>query len=238
MRVLSFVALSFFFIASVAFSQNQEKSIDGGSTALIFQLGGFGEFGLTGDFAGSTSLVPLTVPGDSLFQDLLGGLQFPVAGIGVKTFLGDNVALRGAVGLNYSSETRQVSSTDTAGNMVTEEETDHMFVGAFAPGFEYHFGMAGPVSGYIGAMLSFTGGIKSTGAEGNKQTDKSSSFFIGPILGAEFFPWDNVSFGAEYFFAFSSTSTSREVGDTESDGPSYVNIGTSNFAVKASLYFN
>ena len=215
---------------------DNEMLVESGNTALTFQINGFGDFGVTGDFAGSTTLTPLLLPNDTLFDDLLSGLSFPVYGIGFKTFVSDNFAVRGSLGINYSSETQKMLTTDTAGNPVTIERTDDMFVASVAPGFEYHFVSAGPVSGYTGALFSYSSGVKTTGPEDAQSSDISSSIFFGGLLGAEFFPWDNFSFGAEYFLGFTSTSVSTEVGDETTDGPSYFNLGTGNFSVKASLY--
>ena len=210
------------------------KLVEAGNFALNFQINGFGDFGLAGDFAGSTTLTPMFLGNDSVLQELFGGINFPVYGVGFKTFVSDNFALRASLGINYSSQTdRMVDPTDPT---KTIEQTDDMFVAAIAPGVEYHFLSAGPVSGYTGAMLSYTSGVKTTGPDSAQRSSISSTLFFGGILGAEFFPWDNFSLGAEYFLGFNSTSTSTDVGDVTTDGPSYFNLGTGNFAVRASLY--
>ncbi len=232
MRSCILIVLALFTITFTA----QAQELESGSTALMFEIAGFGQFGLSGSMAGSTTLLPLSVPQDSVFEDLLSGTLFPIYGIGVKAFVTDNFAIRGVLGLNYSSETTRTPGVDSTGNPVTIERTDNMFVGAVSPGFEYHFPMAGPVSGYVGGMISYTSGVKTTGPDDAQTSNSSSSFLLGPILGAEFLPWDNFSLGAEYFLAFSSTSTSTKIGDASTDGPSYTNIGTGNFAVRASLY--
>ena len=235
MRLLALITIA---IVAFTFSTStQAQELESGNTAFIFEIAGFGQFGLSGSLAGSTTLLPLSVPGDSIFGDLLEGLQLPVYGIGFKTFVTDNFVIRGTLGLNFSSKTTQTVTKDTADNTITVERTDDMFVGAIMPGFEYHFPMAGPVSGYVGGVLSYSSGAKTTGPEDGQSTARSSTLLLGPVLGAEFLPWDNVSLGAEYVFGISSTSTSTKVGDQVIDGPSYTNIGTGNFAVRLSLYF-
>lgn len=207
--------------------------VEQGNFALTFQMNGFGTFGVVGDNAGVTTQSGLNVPGfDSLVSGLFNGPAFPVLGIGVKTFVSDNFAIRGTLGVNYNGKT--TTTKDTADNDI--ETTESKFVAAVAPGIEYHFIDAGPVSGYTGAIFSYTNGFVTSGPNDNQSTDRNSSFTLSALLGAEFFPWDNVSFGAEYTLGFTSTTTSTKIDDAVFDGPSFFALGTSAVAVRASLY--
>ena len=233
MRTLFSTVLSLVILAPTLTAQNLPES---GSAGLIFQIAGLGQFGVTGPTVGTTTLTPLGLePIEDLLADL--GLNIPVYGIGAKFFLSDVFAFRAALGLNYTAKTTSTPTVDTAGNRSSIEHTDHLFIGAISPGFEYHFAQSGPVSGYVGALLSYSSGVKTIGADTAQESSISSALMVGPILGAEFFAWDNFSFGAEYMLGFQSTSITSKVGDEESDGPSFTNIGTSSFAVRATLYF-
>lgn len=233
MKLTATVFFSLLLSFAVVTAQDNGPNVESGNLALTFQVNGFGTFGLTGDLAGSTTTSPFNVPGlDSIIGELFGGIAFPIYGIGIKAFVSDNFAIRGALGLNYTGTT---SRTPGSGGS-TIEQTDDKFVVAIAPGFEYHFVDAGPVSGYIGGIVSYSSGVATTGPDTAQSSMSNSTLFIGAMLGGEIFPWDNFSLGAEYFLGFRSTSTSSDVGDQSFDGDSYLNIGTGNFAVKANLY--
>ena len=233
MRRTITLAAAFLFLAYGLQAQNLPEQ---GSTALLFQIAGFGQFGISGPFTGMTTITPLFLDDEGLLAD--NGLTLPVPGIGVRAFLSDQFVLRGALGINYNSKSEDRTTLDSAGEEVTETHTDDLFIAAIAPGIEYHFAQSESVSGYTGFMLSYTSGVKTTGPNDNQESDISSSLMVGPLLGAEFFPWNNVSFGIEYILGLSSISTSRKVGDDEIDGPSYLNIQTGNFAVRGSYFFN
>ncbi|MCB0711987.1 MAG: hypothetical protein KDD67_06625 [Ignavibacteriae bacterium] len=141
---------------------SQAQELESGNTGLIFEIVGFGQFGLSGNLAGSTTLVPMSLPQETIFDELLSGLHFPVYGIGVKTFVTDNFVIRGKLGLNYSSETSRT------------------------PGFEYHFPMADPASGYVDGILSYSNGVKllvQRMPNGQGEVQRLCS-----VLGAEFLP--------------------------------------------------
>lgn len=231
-RTLTLVIVGLFMVLGLQAQYLPEQ----GSTALTFQIAGLGQFGVSGPFTGMTTLTPLFLDDEGLFAD--NGLTLPIFGIGAKAFLSDNFVLRGALGINYNSKSQDITTMDSTGADVTETHTDDLFVAAIAPGIEYHFAQSESISGYTGLLLSYTSGVKTTGPNDNQESSISSSLMVGPLLGAEFFPWDNVSFGIEYILGLSSISTSKKVGDVESDGPSYLNIQTGNFAVRGSLYIN
>ena len=235
MKGLILVLLAVGICAKSARAQDRNLP-ESGSVGLMFEIAGLGQFGLSGPVTGTTTLVPLSVPQDTIFDDLIGGIGLPVYGIGAKFYLSDRMVLRASLGVNHMTETEVFNNFDTAGNLIVTERTDDMFVGAISPGFEYHFVNAGPVSGYVGAMLSFTSSVKTTGPDSAQSSDRSSAFMVGPIIGAEFFPWDNVSLGAEYGLLYSSISNSTKVGDDVFDGPRRTTLGTGSFSVRLSLY--
>jgi opacity protein-like surface antigen len=94
------------------------------------------------------------------------------------------------------------------------------------------------VNAYVGAQLLFVmGSTSADGINGNgfdsdsKLETSTTSIGAGLLLGVEWFPWENVSFGAEYALGFLSGSGETEstvngTGST-SDSPSTMSIGTS-----------
>jgi hypothetical protein len=128
-----------------------------------------------------------------------GGLNFtsvvPVASLGVKYFINDNIALRAGVGL---------VNVYNGGTTITT--TGYTFAG----GFEYHFGVKGGVSPYLGAQVSYSGESISGGAAG------SSDAAIRAIVGGEYFFSNNFSWAGElglgYESVYNGTTTSTEIG--------------------------
>lgn len=217
------------FIAGVSLhAQDNDANdplVESGSFAFTFQMNGFGDFGVTGVQTGSTPILLGTDPGDPI-------VFAPLFGIGVKAFVSDEIAIRGALGVNYNSVSTETVITPDS----TVSRTDDAFASGVAAGMEYHFPQAGPVSGYAGLFVSYAGNVITRGPEDAQVSESGSTFSVGPIFGAEVFPWDNVSLGLEYLLGFGFGSTSMKVGDNETDGPSTTQIGTGAVAVKASLY--
>ena len=192
-------------------------------------------------YAGDT-VVPKTKAGNKALLFTFGGLGTMTSGqygggIGGKYYFSNNWAGRLGIGFTTSSSTSKnpVSPTPT-GESSERDQTSTNFT--ITPGVLYTIAVAGPVNAYVGAQIRFVmGSTSADGIGGNgfdsdsKVETSSTSFGADAILGVEWFPWENVSFGAEYTLGFLSgssdqTSTVNGTGTT-SDGPSTTSIGTS-----------
>jgi len=189
-----------------------------GDKALIFTVGGLGSFDLDGQLAGLV-----------MYPDQEGFSSDELKGIGVKTFLSDNMALR--LGFGYETMTR----TDEA------DEGDHTLtysVMAIMPALEYHLYQSGPVSIYTGAGLFYASMSSSTEApNSDEQKMSASTMGFAGLLGAEFYPWKSVSFAAEYWLGYMSGSSKMEYGDDEADGPKLSAMGTNSFGVMIGFHW-
>ena len=172
-----------------------------GDAALLFCINGLGNFGVTGARAGY--LVATDAGGNIIDQT--------PAGLGFKYFLSNNVALRMGVGLSTSSVT-----TETAGG----DETEGSSMISLQANLEYHLFQVEAVTIYTGGGLFFTVAGTSQELGDNKTSNSASGIGLGGMLGAEFYPWRNVSFGAEYWLGYAKGSSKADNGVDETDGPS------------------
>jgi opacity protein-like surface antigen len=117
-----------------------------------------------------------------------------VSGIEGKYFFRDNMAWR--LGLGFGRN----ETTDAQGNDVTTTRF------AIAPGFEYHFVTAQRFSLYTGGVISYAVFDRETDVAGGSVVDNDQGFGLAALLGAEFYPWQNVSLGAEYRAGFETGS--------------------------------
>lgn len=206
----------------IAHAQSVTPKDKQGDRALVFSINGFGDFGITGVPAGQTAASTTGGPETS-----------PILGAGVRMFMSDRMAVRVNVGLGMTTEK---SDTDT----LTKPETTTTTFG-IAPGIEIHMMNAGPVSAYVGGQVAFgstsTTSKRTIAGTTSESSTSGSVFAIQAILGAEFFPWSNISFGAEYLLGFSTASTSSESGGTSTDGPTRTHIGIGSAAVNCSVFF-
>jgi opacity protein-like surface antigen len=115
-------------------------------------------------------------------------------GIEGKYFFRDNMAWR--LGLGFGRN----ETTDLQGNDVTTTGF------AIAPGFEYHFVTAQRFSLYTGGVISYAVFDRETDVAGGSVVDNDQGFGLAALLGAEFYPWQNVSLGAEYRAGFETGS--------------------------------
>lgn len=205
-------------------AQNVTPRDKSGDRALLFGINGFGDFGVSGVGVGTTTTIVLGVP-----------IETGLPGAGFRLYLVDRVALRAGVGFR----TFGTKSDDT---LAADTSVTSFGIG---PGIEFHMINAGPVSGYVGAAIGFSSNsVKVEGKiAGNafESTQSMSSFGVSGILGVEFFPWSNISLGAEYNLAFNSASRSSKsvVGSTttETDLPGVTTIGIGSAAVFLGVYF-
>ncbi len=213
-------------------AQDTKPRTNSGDKALQFSFNGFGDFGVGGARAGS---VPFTLLGfDSLFTGFR--ISQPIVGFGMKYFLSDNVALRGAVGLGSST-----ASTPRAGDTTGKTDDVKDLILGITPGLEFHLVKTGPVTAYTGVFVSYSHSSNTTGDPDDtlrSTTTKSyNSIGGGAIFGVEYFPWSAISFGAEYQLGVLSSSSSSENKGKTTDGKSYLDIGIGAFAVMLGVYF-
>jgi opacity protein-like surface antigen len=207
---------------NVARAQSTTPKTSSGDKALLFSINGFGTFGV-----GSSLIGSVPVGGDS-------DQVFPFVGFGMKLYISDRTALRGALGFGLSSK-----STPNGADSIPKTTSSTTTIG-IAPAIEFHMMNAGPVSGYLGAFVLFATSSSSTtprGVDSLKSSGSGMTFGVGGILGAEFFPWSNISLAAEYQLGLSVTSTSSEFRNTTTDGPTITNVGIGSLAVILGVYW-
>jgi hypothetical protein len=217
----------------IAHAQDTKPRTASGDKALMFSITGLGTFGIGGSYAGT---LPVTLAGfDTAFDDFGIRVAAPLYGFGMKFYLGDNVALRAAIGGGTSTV-----STPRAGDSTGKTDDVHDVYFGVAPALEFHIVNAGPVSVYTGATVNFSTTVHSSGDEADTIAYKKrsySTFGGSAILGVEYFPFSALSLGAEYQLGVASTSSSSTAGKKESDGKSYLDIGISTLAVSLGVYF-
>ena len=204
-----FPALIFSLLVSVAaLAQDNTAKHQAGSMGVIFSLNGLAHLGA--DNVGG------------LANDTISG------GIGLKYFISPMLALRAAVGFHNNAATIKPPSTSTG--LVDMKVS--MLGFAIRPGIEYHLVSAGPVSGYLGAEVIFA--TRSYTTEGvyfapnTKNEESVTAFGGGAFMGAEWHPWQGVSFGAEYHLQFTNsnykTKMTSSTQTTEYDSPTVTDI--------------
>jgi opacity protein-like surface antigen len=188
------------------------------------------------------SIVPKTKAGNKALLFTLGGLANLGAGsygggIGGKYYFSNNWAGRLGIGFSTSTSTEKNPLSPTPADQKGErDETSTSFT--VTPGVLYTVAISGPVNAYVGAQILFVSnstsadGIGGSGFDADSKVETSSTNFgAGLILGVEWFPWENISFGAEYTLGFLSGSGDTESTvngtSTKSDAPSTTSIGTS-----------
>lgn len=205
--------------AVAAYAQGTPQT-QSGDKALLFSINGFGDFGVTGTVVGMT---PLRTGGiiDTLLDMTGQSFLRPVAGVAMKFFLADNVALRAGIGFNMESNNDPVYRGDS----LLREDPSSRSAFAVSPGIEIHLVQEGPVTLYTGAVLSFASATNSTGADSLENSSTQTGIGFGAVLGAEFFPWSNLSLGAEYQIGLMLHSTSSAARGESLDGRSTTHIG-------------
>lgn len=203
-----------------------------GDKALMFTINGFGDFGIASMPVGA-------VPS----YDALGNLgSTNLAGFGMKYYISNNLAIRGTLAFTW----RDVSTPGIfLGNPVgstDQEVTETMF--GIMPGVQWHVATMGPVTGYVGgvALIGFwSGSFKGSVVPPTVATEDKASgtvFGVAGLIGAGFFPWDNISLDAEYHLAFTSSSSKVEpAGAPSVDGPTTNQIAISSFAVTLEVFW-
>lgn len=221
MKRFFFVLLFSVMTVALTYAQDTKPKTNMGDVSLNFSFYGFGSFGLTGPLVGIT-------PEGGTLVDTLGG---PVFGVGGSYFVTDNIAIRLALAFNSVSNTTPINDSLDA--------KDGRFTFGIAPALQVHLINAGPVTAYTGVALTFATASISSGEDSLEVSRTHTSFGGGPIIGAQFFPWDNISLGVESQFGVTLNSTSTQVGSKDPvDGVSSFVLGfILPFAVNLGVHF-
>ena len=205
-RLLALVLVALFVVSVTYAGDAVVPKTKAGNKALLFTFGGLSNLG-AGSFGG---------------------------GIGGKYYFADKWAGRLGIGFSTSTETtKNPAATVPPGQKSERDETATSF--SVAPGVLYTLATTGSVNAYAGLQVLFVTSSTSEDDPGfdadSKVETSSTGFGAGLILGVEWFPWENISFGAEYTFGFLSESSDRTVtvngSSNKTDGPSTTSFGTS-----------
>lgn len=199
MKKLFTLALVIFLVPFLLQAQDASSKRSAGDKALLFSLSGLGNLG-AGNYMG---------------------------GVGFKYYFSNNLALRAGLGFANSSETKKAPTSAGA----DEKTTDMAF--SIAPGIVYELARTGAVVGYVGGQIMYTMSSNTVENPNHVKDTKTevtgSTFGAGVFMGAEWYPWNNVSLSAEYLLGFSSTTGKNKttIGSTttETDAPSSTVIG-------------
>jgi hypothetical protein len=193
-----------------------------GDWNLFWSMNGFGDFGVTGAHVASVS--------SSFFSGTVNGL-------GGAYFLSDGMALRVALGFMNDNET----ITGTAGET---DITDMTF--GINPALLWYFAQTGPVSAYWGPFVSYAMGSSNTtftpsgGGTGSETDGSASQFGAGVVVGGQWWAFDAVSFAAEYYLGFTSTTgeltTSSGGTSTTTNAPDQTTFGIYSWAVSVNIH--
>lgn len=148
-------------------------------------------------------------------------------GIGLLYYLNDDLGLTVGLGFGMSSQTVKAP----AGGGADEKTSGLNFT--LTPGLRFNIASSGPIVGYAGVSVAV--GIGSETVEnprhvsGNKVETSTTNFGGAATLGAEWFAWSNVSLGASYSLALTTSSGKQKVTSggttTEQDAPSTMTVG-------------
>jgi hypothetical protein len=205
--------------ATVTAQENTPRTSEG-DRALLFSINGFGDFGVRGTVAGSLGSMNA---GDSAFD-----AASPVYGIGAKYFIAPRTAIRVALGLGLFSQ------SDGSGGIGGAGATTF----AISPALEHHLVQSGAITAYVGGFVSLATRSSTNGGEATNEVSRSSTTIsLGGMLGVEFFPWNAISFGAEYQLGANFNSFTSEVnGGNPVDLPGTTEVGIGTVAVKLGVY--
>ncbi len=201
---------------------------------------------------------PVTYTGAKALLFDLGGLADLAAGnygggLGFKYYLAPDLALRMSLGFNTSTETTKNLVTPLPAGQMSESDLTHTDV-TLGPAVTYNFAKVSNVSAYAGGMFLFTWSRdKREGNSGglgvgfdNGESYRSSSTGVGfaGLLGVEWWPWENVSFSAEYRLGYSHQTSQVESSTAATsvtiDGPTTNGFGlgsANSSALTLSVYF-
>jgi len=128
------------------------------------------------------------------------------------------------------------------GSVTTEtddgDEVESGSMLSLQPAIEYHLFQSEAVSIYTGGAFSFsTFSAKSEEPNGDEITYSRSILAFAALLGAEFYPWKNVSFAAEYQIGYASGSSKLGSGPIKLEGPKTSIMGINTVGVTIAFHF-
>jgi opacity protein-like surface antigen len=184
--------------------------------------------------AGTSAWAQKTKAGDKAWLFTLSGLSdLGVGGynggLGLLYYLSDDLGLTVGLGFSTSSTTTKAP----AGSGKPDKDSTSLGL-TLSPGVRFNIASSGPIVGYVGVGV-LVGISSETTKNADHISDKkveSSSTRIGAgvTVGAEWFAWSNVSLGASYSLAFTTSSgktkTTSGGTTTEQDAPSTTTIAT------------
>jgi opacity protein-like surface antigen len=185
--------------------------------------------------AGTSAWAQKTKAGDKAWLFTLSGLSdLGVGGynggLGLLYYLSDDLGLTVGLGFSTSSTTTKAP----AGSGKPDKDSTSLGL-MLSPGVRFNIASSGPVVGYVGV-----GVLVGISSETTKNKDhvrdynveqSNTSIGAGVTVGAEWFAWSNVSLGASYSLAFTTSSGKTKItsGGTslpEQDAPSTTTIAT------------
>jgi len=184
--------------------------------------------------AGTSAWAQKTKEGDKAWLFTLSGLSnLGVGGynggLGLLYYLSDDLGL--TVGLGFSTSSTTTKAPAGSGGADQKESSLGL---TLSPGVRFNLASSGPIVGYAGVGVLV--GIASETTEnpnyvsGDKVETSSTNIGAAVTVGAEWFAWSNVSLGASYSLAFTTSSgkvkTTSGGTTTEQDAPSTTTIAT------------
>jgi hypothetical protein len=204
-----------------------------GNRALLFSFNGLGGILLSGlsTVFGSTDETEELV-GTKGHPNLNSTILYS-PGVGGLYYFRNYTALRFGVGFGNIK-----SNADKDGDV---SESNSMM--AVSAGLQHHLANVTAVSIYTGGELYY-GSLSSTAKNTKAKTENTTSYSgigIAGLVGAQFYPWKNVSFDFEYKLGYASFSATGETkAGSESDnweGGSTTVMGISNWGVSLVFHF-
>jgi hypothetical protein len=208
-------------VTVLARAQENKPVTQSGTTSLNFTFGGFGGFGTNGAYV--AAVPPGGTVGDTILNQLYGllGERYvrPLYGLGVTFYVADNVGLRLGFAANMNSDnTPNPDSTK-------DDDTRTKLALGFSPAIQVHLLSNGPVTVYTGVVFTVGSAFSWYGADANRTRESQFSYGGGFLLGAEFYPLEFLSLGAETQLGLERSTTSKKVDKKTADGPTATSIG-------------
>ena len=225
MKRIAIVMLVLLFVTSLSLAGDPKPITHSGAKALLFDLSGLANLA-AGNYGG---------------------------GLGAKYYIGQDFAVRLGFGFNTATTTTKNPLSPLPANQVAESKaTSTEF--SVEPAVTYNIARTSTVVAYVGGMFLYTSssdkrdgnsaGLGVAYNAGASYRASTSSFGLAALLGVEWFPWENVSFSAEYRMGYAHGSSETESTTTATsvttDGPSTngFGLGSANSgALTLSIYF-
>jgi opacity protein-like surface antigen len=189
--------------------------------------------------AGTSAWAQKTKAGDKAWLFTLRGLSDLMVdgyngGLGLLYYLSDDLGLTVGLGFSTSSTTKKAPAVIVLADQGADQKESSLGL-TLSPGVRFNIASSGPVVGYVGV-----GVLVGISSETTKNKDHVRDYNVeqsnttigaGVTVGAEWFAWSNVSLGASYSLAFTTSSGKTKItfGDTpptEQHAPSTTTIAT------------